>query len=85
MSNVIRELVQCIVTILTIGPVKVFLDVKRGETSLSDIQAEFQEEQYRFHQRLGVAERQGMFPDRDQGPRRRRTQAEEGSSNDTQY
>ena len=71
MLTLAATLAQSVVTIFVTGPIKVWLDIKRGKTSLNDLQTDFQDDKSWLHSKLGVDNRGNLFPNRDAGPRRR--------------
>ena len=72
-DNVVKTfLLTCFQTVLVIfltGPIKVWLDVKRGKTSLVELRDNLQDSKSALHESLGV-NRGGVLPETD-GPRRR--------------
>ena len=78
-STLMTTLLQTVVTIFVTGWIKVFLDIKRGATSIGELQAGFEDERTWMHKKLGVDNRAGLFPE-SQGPRRRQR---ENATSDT--
>ena len=56
---------QLVFVILATGPVKIFLDIKRGETSMKEIANDMNDERMWVHKTFGVDERAPIFPDRE--------------------
>ena len=58
-----KEAFSTVVVIFTTGPIKVFLDVKRGKTSISEMKDNYEDQRGWFHKQMGVDERPSLFPD----------------------
>ena len=83
MKTFLNTCFQVVFTLFLSGPVKIFLDVKRGETSLQEMQDDLQDDRSWFHKKMGVDERAPIFPDREpQGPRRRNRQRSDSHEDD---
>ena len=52
-----NTVLQVIVVIFASGPVKVFLDVKRGETSMKEMMDDMNDDRMWIHKTFGVDER----------------------------
>ena len=70
MGDLARNLGQTVFVIFLTGPVKVWLDVKRGHTSLAELQSDMEDERSWLHKKMGVDERPGLFPESNR-PRKR--------------
>ena len=82
-SDLAKNMGQTVFVIFLTGPVKVWLDIKRGDTSISELQADLQDERSWLHKKLGVDERPGLFPEDNRPRRRQRENAT--SAEDAQY
>ena len=49
MTLLIREVVSTIVVIFTTGPIKVWLDIKRGKTSVQELQENYEDQRGWLH------------------------------------
>ena len=63
-------LAQTVAIIFVTGPVKVWLDIKRGKTSIAELASEIEDDRGWLHKKMGVDERPGLLPESDR-PRRR--------------
>ena len=63
MTLIIREVLSTIAVIFTTGPIKVWLDIKRGKTSISELQENYEDQRGWLHSQLGADNRPGLFPD----------------------
>ena len=70
-SMLLREFISTIVITFSTGPLKVWLDVKRGKTSLSEMRANYEDQRLFMHKSMGVDGRPGLFPDANPNLRRR--------------
>ena len=70
-SMLLREFISTIVITFSTGPLKVWLDVKRGKTSLSEMKANYEDQRLFMHKSMGVDGRPGLFPDANPNLRRR--------------
>ena len=77
-GTIAMTLFQSVVTIFGTGPIKVWLDIKRGQTSLSEISTDLQDDQGWLHKKLGVENRSGVLPSKNtsSGPRRRQKESD---------
>ena len=50
----IRELFACFAVIFTFGPIRVWLDIKRGSTSVRELQDGFEDRQTWMHKQMGI-------------------------------
>ena len=82
-SDLAKNMGQTVFVIFLTGPVKVWLDIKRGDTSISELQADLQDERSWLHKKMGVDERPGLFPEDNRPRRRQRENAT--SAEDAQY
>ena len=56
------EVFASIVIIFTTGPIKVYLDVKRGATTIKELSDGYEESQDWLHKKLGAQEDTGILP-----------------------
>ena len=63
MSIFFRAVVSTILVIFATGPVKVWLDVKRGKTSIEEMKENYEDQRGWLHSRLGADNRPGLFPE----------------------
>ena len=75
-SMLLREFISTIVLTFSTGPLKVWLDVKRGKTSLSEMRANYEDQRLWMHKNMGVDGRPGLFPDANPNLRRRNVNSE---------
>ena len=66
MSVFLRAAISTIIVIFATGPVKVWLDVKRGKTSVAEMRDNYEDQRGWLHTRMGVDNRPGLLPDRQQ-------------------
>ena len=66
-GNFFVSLLQTFMLVFTTGPIKVWLDIKRGKTSINDLQADYQDNRGWLHKRLGVDQRGELLPERARG------------------
>ena len=86
---VIMSLVQAAYTIVFIfgnGPLKVFLDIKEGKTSIKKMMEDYEDERTQMHEKLGVIRKEdGILPTkigRTSGPTRRTAAGQESDVNE---
>ena len=71
-GTVLFTFFQTICVTFATGPIKVWLDVKGGKTSLKEMQDDYIDERTWLHKKMGADGRAGLLPNRNQsGPTRR--------------
>ena len=73
---------QTVVIIFATGWIKVWLDVKRGATSVSEMESDLQDQRGWLHKKMGIDNRGGVLPNQNRPQRRRRENATEDTNNE---